>query len=73
MGNNKITLFFPSVLGVLTYILFLFVFQVILLNLLIAQMADTYSSVQEDAQRELIIDQTRNIASIERSGLSTLV
>lgn len=57
----------------LTYILFLFVFQVILLNLLIAQMADTYSSVQEDAQRELIIDQTRNIASIERSGLSTLV
>ena len=39
--------------GVIVYIIFLFLVIVVLLNLLIAQMSDTYSSVQQDAQRSL--------------------
>ncbi len=44
-----------------------------MLNLLIAQMADTFSNVQGDAQRSLAINKARTIISIEKTGLSFLV
>ncbi len=44
-----------------------------MLNLLIAQMADTFSNVQGDAQRSLAISKARTIVSIEKSGLSIWV
>ena len=44
-----------------------------MLNLLIAQMSDTFSNVQGDAQRSLAINRARTIISIERTGLSFLV
>ncbi len=44
-----------------------------MLNLLIAQMSDTFSNVQGDAQRSLAINKARTIINIERTGLSFLV
>ena len=41
-----------------------------MLNLLIAQISDTFSNVQGDAQRSLAINKAR---TIERTGLSFLV
>ena len=49
--------------------IFLFFVEVVLLNLLIAQMSDTFSNVQGDAQRSLAINQARTIISIEKTGL----
>ena len=56
-----------------TYLIFLFFVEVILLNLLIAQMSDTFSNVGGDAQRSLAINQARIITIIEKTGLSFLV
>ncbi len=44
-----------------------------MLNLLIAQMADTFSNVEGDAQRSLAINKARTIINIERTGLTILV
>ena len=44
-----------------------------MLNLLIAQMSDTFSNVQGDAQRSLAINKARTIISIEKTGLTVLV
>ncbi len=60
-------------LGVVTYLIFLFTLEVIMLNLLIAQMSDTFSNVQGDAQRSLAINRARTIIGIEKTGLSLLV
>ena len=49
--------------------MFLFFVEVVLLNLLIAQMSDTFSNVKEDAQRSLAINQARTIISIEKTGM----
>ncbi len=57
----------------MTYLIFLFTLEVVMLNLLIAQMSDTFSNVQGDAQRSLAINKARTIISIEKTGLTVLV
>lgn len=56
-------------LGVIVYLVFLFLVIVVLLNLLIAQMSDTYSSVQQDAQRSLAINRAWIVARVEHNSL----
>ena len=51
------------------YIVFLFLVVVVLLNLLIAQMSDTYGSVQQDAQRSLAINRAWIVARVEHNSL----
>ena len=55
--------------GVIVYIVFLFLVVVVLLNLLIAQMSDTYGSVQQDAQRSLAINRAWIVARVEHNSL----
>ena len=55
------------------YLVFLFFVVVIMLNLLIAQMTDTFANFQLDAQRELAINQAWTISLLERTGLIGLV
>ena len=76
MHSKKENVFLPLYrwLGVSTYLIFLFFIEVILLNLLIAQMSNTFSTVQGDAQRSVAITKARTIIRIERAGgLSVLV
>ena len=44
---------------------FLFVTLVIMLNILIAQLIDTYQNVQADAQRGLEVNRAWNVARVE--------
>ena len=55
--------------GVIVYIIFLFLVIVVLLNLLIAQMSDTYGNVQLDAQRSLAINRAWIVARVEHNSL----
>ena len=55
--------------GVIIYAIFLFLVIVVLLNLLIAQMSDTYGSVQQDAQRSLAINRALIVARVEHNSL----
>ena len=57
----------------LVYTIFLFLVIVVLLNLLIAQMLDTYGSVQQDAQRSLAINRAWIVARVEHNSLLTRV
>lgn len=68
--------FYPHVyswLGVIVYLVFLFLVIVVLLNLLIAQMSDTYASVQQDAQRSLAINRAWIVARVEHNSLTVLL
>jgi len=56
-------------LSVIIYTVFLFLVITMLLNLLIAQMSDTYANVQSDAQRSLFIDRAWIVAKVEHSSL----
>ena len=56
-------------LSVIIYTIFLFLVITILLNLLIAQMSDTYANVQSDAQRSLFINRAWIVAKVEHSSL----
>lgn len=60
-------------LGVAIYLAFLFLVIVVLLNLLIAQMSDTYSSVQQDAQRSLAINRAWIVARVEHNSFLSRV
>ena len=62
-----------SWLGVIVYLVFLFLVIVVLLNLLIAQMSDTYASVQQDAQRSLAINRAWIVARVEHNSLTALL
>ena len=44
-----------------------------MLNLLIAQMTDTFTNFQLDAQRELAINRAWTISLLERTGLIGVV
>ncbi len=55
------------------YLAFLFLVIVVLLNLLIAQMSDTYSSVQQDAQRSLAINRAWIVARVEHNSFLSRV
>ena len=46
---------------------------VVLLNLLIAQMSDTYANVQLDAQRSLAINRAWIVARVEHNTLLHIV
>ena len=60
-------------LSVIIYTVFLFLVITVLLNLLIAQMSDTYTNVQSDAQRSLAINRAWIIARVENNTLFSLV
>ena len=60
-------------LGFTLYLVFLFFVIVIMLNLLIAQMTDTFTNFQLDAQRELAINRAWTISLLERTGLIGVV
>lgn len=53
------------VISTIVMVCFLFVCCVILLNLLIAQISDTYQNVQQDAQRELEVHRAWIVARVE--------
>ena len=53
------------------YTVFLFLVITVLLNLLIAQMSDTYTNVQSDAQRSLFINRAWIVARAEHNSLFT--
>ena len=55
------------------YMTFLFLVIVVLLNLLIAQMSDTYANVQLDAQRSLAINRAWIVARVEHNALLATV
>jgi len=55
------------------YVVFLFLVITVLLNLLIAQMSDTYSNVQSDAQRSLVINRAWIVARVEHNTLFAFV
>ena len=55
------------------YLVFLFLVIVVLLNLLIAQMSDTYSGVHQDAQRSLAINRAWIVARVEHNSLISRV
>ena len=74
--SNKQPMSFLSTtrwLGVIIYITFLFMVIVVLLNLLIAQMSDTYANVQMDAQRSLAIQRAWIVARVEHNTLLHIV
>jgi len=58
---------------VIFYMTFLFLVIVVLLNLLIAQMSDTYANVQLDAQRSLAINRAWIVARVEHNALLATV
>jgi len=60
-------------LSVIIYVVFLFLVITVLLNLLIAQMSDTYSNVQSDAQRSLVINRAWIVARVEHNTLLAFV
>ena len=50
------------------YSVFLFLVITVLLNLLIAQMNNTYTNVQDDAQRSLFIYRAQIVAKVEQNS-----
>ena len=57
----------------LLYLVFLFVVVVILLNVLIAAMSDTYSNVQSEAQRDLALARAWIVARVEHNNMLRIV
>lgn len=60
---------FPSLprwFSIIMYLTFLFAVIVVLLNLLIAQMSDTYTKYQEDAEGMFAIARARIIARLQK-------
>ena len=49
------------------FLVFLFTVVVVLLNLLIAQMSDTYTKIQEDADGTFAIARARIIARLQKT------
>ena len=52
--------------SILFYLVFLFVVIVVLLNLLIAQMSNTYSRVQDEAEGTYAVAKARILSRLER-------
>ena len=71
--SNKQPMSFLSTTRWLGVITFLFMVIVVLLNLLIAQMSDTYANVQMDAQRSLAIQRAWIVARVEHNTLLHIV
>lgn len=60
-------------LGDILLFLYLFVVVIVMLNLLIAQMSDTYTNVQKDAHRSLALDRAWIIARVEHNSILGIV
>lgn len=58
-------------LSVILYIVFLFLVITIMLNLLIAQMSDTYAKEQDDVQRSFVMNRAWIVAKVENNSLIT--
>ena len=58
-------------LSIVISIAFLFLVITVLLNLLIAQMSDTYANVRNDAHRSLYINRAWIVAKLEDHDLLT--
>lgn len=58
-----------SWLGIVLILGFMFVVIVVLLNILIAQLSDTYQNVQSDAQREVELNRAYIVGHIEKNSL----
>ena len=76
MARNEKHLYFTYMhtcrwLSVIIYTVFLFLVLTVLLNLLIAQMSDTYANVQSDAQRALVMNRAWIVAKAEYNSLFT--
>ena len=56
----------PRWFSIVLYLTFLFAVIVVLLNLLIAQMSDTYAKVQEDVEGTFAIARARIIARLQK-------
>ena len=56
----------PRWFSIVMYLIFLFAVIVVLLNLLIAQMSDTYTKVQEDVEGTFAIARARIIARLQK-------
>jgi len=56
----------PRWFSIVMYLVFLFTVIVVLLNLLIAQMSDTYTKVQEDVEGTFAIARARIIARLQK-------
>ena len=56
-------------MSVVLMLCFLFTCIVILLNILIAQLTDTYQKVQQDAQRGLEVNRAWIVARVELNSL----
>eukprot|EP00731_Ephydatia_muelleri_P001088 Em0001g1088a len=54
--------------AVIVYMVYLFLVGVVMLNLLIAQMADTYGSVQREAQQSLMLNRAWIVARVEHNS-----
>ena len=55
--------------SVVLYLFFLFVVIVVLLNLLIAQMSNTYSNIQDEAEGTYAVARARILARLEKTRL----
>ena len=53
--------------SILLYLVFLFVVIVVLLNLLIAQMSNTYATIQDEAEGTYAVARARILARLEKS------
>ena len=56
----------PRWFSIVMYLVFLFTVIVVLLNLLIAQMSDTYNKIQEDVEGTFAIARARIIARLQK-------
>lgn len=72
IGGNVIGGYYgPNGFGwfaVIVYMVYLFLIGVVMLNLLIAQMADTYGSVQKEAQQSLMLNRAWIVARVEHNS-----
>lgn len=60
-------------MGIFVYLIYLFFVVVVLLSLLVAQMSDTFASIQSDADRVSIMIRARTILTQERNGMFGIV
>lgn len=66
--NSYINMLFFRWFAVIVYMVYLFLVGVVMLNLLIAQMADTYGSVQREAQQSLMLNRAWIVARVEHNS-----
>ena len=62
-----------SPVGIFVYLIYLFFVVVVLLSLLVAQMSDTFASIQSDADRVSIMIRATTILTQERKSLFGIV